>query len=94
MVGYAYALEFFIAWYSGNQYESFLFLHNRLGFGTLDADGNWGPLWWAYWAMISCNCLVPQLFWFKKCAAQHPGHVRGHACSSISACGSNASSSS
>lgn len=66
MVGYAYALEFFIAWYSGNQYESFVFLHNRLGFGTLDADGNWGPLWWAYWAMISCNVLVPQIFWFKR----------------------------
>jgi Ni/Fe-hydrogenase subunit HybB-like protein len=55
MVGYAYAMEFFIAWYSGNLYESFAFI-NR-------AFGNYS---WAYWIMISCNVLVPQFFWFKK----------------------------
>ncbi len=55
MVGYSYATEYFIAWYSGNIYEQFTFI-NR-------AFGNYA---WAYWIMISCNVLVPQLFWFKK----------------------------
>jgi molybdopterin-containing oxidoreductase family membrane subunit len=72
MVGYAYAMEFFIAWYSGNPYEQYVFLHNRLGFGILDEQGNWGPLWWSYWAMVSCNVLVPQIFWFKYCRTSIP----------------------
>jgi len=55
MVGYAYAMEFFIAWYSGNPYERFVF-ENRA----------FGPYWWAYWTMVSCNVISPQLFWFKK----------------------------
>ncbi len=55
MVGYAYAMEFFIAWYSGNVYEQFAFI-NR-GFGNYA---------WAYWIMISCNVILPQFFWFKK----------------------------
>ena len=55
LVGYAYAMEFFIAWYSGNTYEQFAFI-NR-------AFGNY---WWAYWTMITCNVITPQLFWSKK----------------------------
>ncbi|MEJ5286846.1 MAG: Alternative complex III subunit ActC [Candidatus Kapaibacterium sp.] len=55
MVGYAYGVEFFIAWYSGNPLESFVFL-NR-------AFGNYA---WAYWIMVSCNVIFTQLFWFKK----------------------------
>lgn len=55
MVGYAYSIEFFIAWYSGNIYEAFTFINRATG-----------PYAWAYWTMISCNVLVPQLFWFKK----------------------------
>ncbi len=55
MVGYAYAMEFFIAWYSGNQYERFAFINRAFG-----------PYAWAYWIMISCNVLAPQMFWFKK----------------------------
>ncbi len=55
MVGYAYATEFFIAWYSGNEYERFTFLNRAFG-----------PYAWAYWIMISCNVIVPQLFWSKK----------------------------
>ena len=56
MVGTAYGIEFFIAWYSGVPYESYAF-YNR-------AFGNY---WWAYWVMVSCNVLVPQVFWFKWC---------------------------
>lgn len=55
IVGYAYAMEFFIAWYSGNIYENFTFTNRMLG-----------PYAWAYWIMITCNVLVPQFFWFKK----------------------------
>jgi Ni/Fe-hydrogenase subunit HybB-like protein len=55
MVGYAYAMEFFISWYSGSEYEGFTFV-NRL----------FGPYAWAYWTMISCNVIFPQLFWFKS----------------------------
>ncbi len=55
MVGLAYGTEFFIAWYSGNEYEKFAFI-NR-------ATGNYA---WAYWTMVSCNVFFPQLFWFKK----------------------------
>jgi molybdopterin-containing oxidoreductase family membrane subunit len=61
MVGYAYAMEFFIAWYSGNPYESFA-LTNRA----------FGPYKWAYWTMVSCNVIFPQLFWFKKIRTSIP----------------------
>ncbi len=54
MVGYAYSIEFFIAWYSGNPYEQFAFVNRAFG-----------PYAWAYWIMVSCNVLSPQIFWFK-----------------------------
>jgi molybdopterin-containing oxidoreductase family membrane subunit len=55
MVGYAYSMEFFIAWYSGVQIEQFVFINRAFG-----------PYAWAYWIMVSCNVLSPQLFWFRK----------------------------
>jgi Ni/Fe-hydrogenase subunit HybB-like protein len=55
IVGYAYAMEFFMAWYSGNQYEGFTFINRAFG-----------PYAWGYWIMVSCNVLFPQVFWFKK----------------------------
>ena len=55
MVGYAYGMEFFIAWYSGSQFETFVFINRALG-----------PYAWAYWTMISCNVIFPQLFWSKR----------------------------
>ena len=72
LVGYAYAMEFFIAWYSSNPYEQWVFFHNRLGWGQLDSNGNWGPLWWAYYAMVFCNVVVPQIFWFKRARTSVP----------------------
>ncbi len=67
MVGFAYAMEFFIAWYSGNQYEADVFVYNRLMPPFLAGeDGRYAPYWWAYWSMIFCNVVSPQLFWFKK----------------------------
>ncbi|MBI2214021.1 MAG: DUF3341 domain-containing protein [Acidobacteria bacterium] len=55
MVGYAYGVEFFIAWYSGNAIEQFTFLNRALG-----------PYAWAYWIMVVCNVVVPQAFWLKR----------------------------
>jgi Ni/Fe-hydrogenase subunit HybB-like protein len=61
MVGYAYGCEFFIAWYGGNEYERFAFINRAFG-----------PYAWAYWTMISCNVLVPQIFWSKKLRTSIP----------------------
>jgi molybdopterin-containing oxidoreductase family membrane subunit len=55
MVGYGYVMEYFIAWYSGNRFEQFVFINRAFG-----------PYAWAYWTMISCNVLLPQLFWIRK----------------------------
>jgi molybdopterin-containing oxidoreductase family membrane subunit len=60
MVGYAYATEFFIAAYSGNAYEKFAFINRAFG-----------QYAWAYWIMVSCNVITPQLFWFKKVRENH-----------------------
>lgn len=61
MVGYAYSMEFFIAWYSGSQAEYFTFTNRAFG-----------PFAWAYWIMFSCNVFFPQLFWFKKLRTSIP----------------------
>jgi molybdopterin-containing oxidoreductase family membrane subunit len=31
-----------------------------------------GPYWWAYWIMVSCNVISPQLFWFKRIRTSVP----------------------
>ncbi|MBL7811452.1 MAG: polysulfide reductase NrfD [Bacteroidetes bacterium] len=54
LVGIAYLTEFFIAQYSGVEYEQYAFINRATG-----------PYWWAYWSMMSCNLLAPQVFWFK-----------------------------
>ncbi len=61
LVGYAYACEFFISWYGGNPYEQSIFINRATG-----------PYAWAYWTMVSCNVLSPQIFWFKKCRTSIP----------------------
>lgn len=55
IVGVAYITELFMAWYSGVEAEQYAF-YNRAA----------GPYWWAYWSMMTCNVISPQLFWFKK----------------------------
>jgi Ni/Fe-hydrogenase subunit HybB-like protein len=55
IVGVAYLTELFVAWYSGVEYESYAFLNRATG-----------PYWWAYWSMMTCNVISPQLMWFKK----------------------------
>ncbi|MCC6659602.1 MAG: polysulfide reductase NrfD [Phycisphaerales bacterium] len=54
MVSFAYAMEFFIAWYSGSEYEQFAFKNRILG-----------PYWWAWGTMTFCNVVSPQIFWFQ-----------------------------
>jgi len=55
IVGVAYITELFISWYSGVEYESYAFINRATG-----------PYWWSYWAMMTCNVVSPQVFWFKK----------------------------
>ena len=55
IVGYAYAMEFFVSWWSQNPFEQYVFINRAFG-----------PYAWAYWTMVTCNVLSPQIFWFKK----------------------------
>ncbi len=55
LVGYAYLTEFFVAWYSENPFEQYVFM-NRLT----------GPFSWAFYIMFFCNVAVPQVFWFRS----------------------------
>jgi Ni/Fe-hydrogenase subunit HybB-like protein len=54
MVGLAYITEFFVAAYSGVEYEQYAFVNRAFG-----------PYAWAYWSMMTCNLVAPQVFWFK-----------------------------
>ncbi len=55
MVGVAYITELFMAWYSGVEYEQYAFLNRATG-----------PYWWAYASMMTCNVVIPQLYWIKR----------------------------
>jgi molybdopterin-containing oxidoreductase family membrane subunit len=61
IVGYGYMTEAFIAWYSADRYEEFVPL-NRL-------TGPYAP---AYWSLIFCNIVVPQLLWFRRVRTSVP----------------------
>src|SRR5687767_1461372 len=58
IVGVAYLTELFIAWYGQNGYEWYAFSQNRAN--------PFSPYGWAYWLMMGCNVLSPQVFWFRK----------------------------
>ena len=55
IVGVAYITEFFIAWYSQVEYEQYAFINRATG-----------PYWWAYWTMMTCNVITPQLVWIRR----------------------------
>ena len=80
IVGYAYATEFFIAWYSGNLYERFTFLNRAFG-----------PYWWASWTMYHLQRLHPAAVLVQEDAHQPVGDVRDLASRPTSACGLSAS---
>jgi molybdopterin-containing oxidoreductase family membrane subunit len=55
IVGYAYAVEYFMAWYSANPYEQASFWQRAFG-----------DYWWATSIMIGCNVVVPLPLWIKR----------------------------
>ncbi len=55
IVAFAYVLEAFMAYYSGNAYERFMYLNRMLG--------PYGP---TYYMLIACNIAIPQFLWIKK----------------------------
>jgi molybdopterin-containing oxidoreductase family membrane subunit len=56
IVAYAYMIEIFSAYYSGNLYERYEHLVHR----------PFGRAAWLFWVLIACNVGVPQLFWFRR----------------------------
>jgi molybdopterin-containing oxidoreductase family membrane subunit len=55
IVGYGYAMESFMGWFSGNAYEGYA-IWNRM-------TGPYAPI---YWSLILCNILVPQALWSAR----------------------------
>ncbi len=75
IIDYIYLMEFFIAWYSGDPYERWVFGHRLFGHTYMIMG----------WILIGVNVCVTQLLWFKKsplepCAAVHhrPAHQLRH----------------
>ena len=58
IVAYGYAMEAFMAWFSGDQYERYAFFNRAMP--------QTGTYWWTYWMLISCNILIPQLLWSRR----------------------------
>jgi Ni/Fe-hydrogenase subunit HybB-like protein len=56
IVVYGYFMELFFGWYSANKYERYMTFQNRM----------YGHYWWAWWMLIVCNGLIPQVLWSKK----------------------------
>jgi Ni/Fe-hydrogenase subunit HybB-like protein len=61
IVGYAYVVEYFIAWYTNNVVEQESFRWRALGYFSLE-----------FWIMVIFNSLVPLLFFFKKIRTNIP----------------------
>jgi Ni/Fe-hydrogenase subunit HybB-like protein len=55
IVAYGYCMEAFMAWYSANQLERFMYW-NRMT----------GPYGHIYWLLIACNIVLPQVLWIKR----------------------------
>jgi len=55
IVAYGYFMEAFMAWYGGNPYEISTMLKERPR----------GSYAYTYWQLILCNCILPQLLWFR-----------------------------
>ena len=43
-----------------------LVLRQRRSRGSCSTTAPPGPYAWAFWMMVTCNVITPQLFWFKK----------------------------
>jgi len=55
IVAYGYMMEAFMAWYSGEAYETFM-IANRAA----------GPYAGYFWTLLLCNVVVPQVLWFPQ----------------------------
>lgn len=55
IVGYAYGVEFFMAWYSSSPFEWQQFMYRATGDYAL-----------FYWVMVICNVVIPIPLWFRK----------------------------
>jgi Ni/Fe-hydrogenase subunit HybB-like protein len=55
LLGYSYAIEFAMAWYSGNPYERAIFFYRAFG-----------DYAWALWLLVAANVGSPLLFFFSK----------------------------
>ena len=55
VVAYGYLMEFFMAWFSAEPAEMRMMLNRATG-----------PYAWAFWIMITCNVLIPQLLWSRR----------------------------
>lgn len=55
IVAVAYLTEFFMAMRSHLEFEKYVFINRATGAYA-----------WAFWTMIICNVVLPQLLWFKK----------------------------
>ncbi|MGD0100332.1 MAG: NrfD/PsrC family molybdoenzyme membrane anchor subunit [Acidobacteriota bacterium] len=64
LMGYAYLLEGFTAWYSMNPYVHHTFMQYIAG-----------TYWWAGWTTITCNILIPQLLWFRLVRRSYGGMI-------------------
>lgn len=59
-VSYGYLMDSWGAWYKNEPYDSYIYT-NRFS----------GPNAEYYWALVVCNCVIPQLLWFPS-VRRHP----------------------
>ncbi len=62
IVGYAYSMEFFMAYYGANPFE----------LQTFKLRAWYGPSVWNYFCMFGFNVFAPQVFWFRKLRTHLP----------------------
>src|SRR5690606_22551704 len=56
LIAYAYVIEHAIAWYTGDEYERYLWNVYR----------PFGALGWSWWLVIACTIVAVQPLWFAK----------------------------
>ncbi|MEW6512305.1 MAG: NrfD/PsrC family molybdoenzyme membrane anchor subunit [Bacteroidota bacterium] len=61
VVGFAYVVELFIAWYSGEQFEQAVFLYRMTG-----------DYAWAFWLLLTTNVVMPMLLWSRSIRTSIP----------------------
>jgi molybdopterin-containing oxidoreductase family membrane subunit len=57
LTSYGYFSEQFMAWYGGEEAEAYVYRNRLIGFGQYAT---------LTWIVFACNCVIPQLLWWKK----------------------------